>query len=244
MKIEQLFFSVCCLCSLVAFTLGSVFTAGKPAPALNSTAAAQDADKLVYADFETVKENRPVSNRGGLVQLFSYQERPTVVSRYKGQEGSNPPAPELVRLSKDNPNRAIAFEYELPAPNQWAGVGVEIHAQEDKDGKPAALDASGYKDLMLQLYVTGVESVRVEFISRGQGITVSNGYPQMSFKVKPGFNTYQVQLKSLGQPRWAEPRVSPKDVLKKLTSISVTAYCDQCTPVKGTMVIDNLVFQN
>src|SRR5215216_4431022 len=137
MKLARILFFICSLSSVVPLAGG----------------AAQEGDKLVYADFETLKENRPVSNRGGFIQLFSYQERPTVTSRYKGQEGSNPPAPELVRLSKDNPNRAITFDYELQSPNQWAGVGVEIHAQEDKDGKPVALDASGYKDLMLQLYV-------------------------------------------------------------------------------------------
>src|SRR5713226_7678350 len=77
---------------------------------LVSAAAApivQETDKLVYADFETSKDNRPISNGGGLVQLTSYEERPTMKSRYKGIEGSNPPAPELVRISKDSPNKAI-----------------------------------------------------------------------------------------------------------------------------------------
>ena len=98
--------------------------------------------------------------------------------------------------------------------------------------------------LSLQLYVTGVESIRVEFTTRGQGINITSGGPQMSFKIKPGLNTYQIPLKNLAQPSWATVRVSPKDVLKKLTAVSVVAYCDQCTPTKGTVVIDNLVFQN
>jgi hypothetical protein len=228
MKVRRALLSACCVSAIAL---------------CGSRASAQDKDKLVYADFEAKKENRVVSNGGGLVQLFGYQERPTMVSRFKGQEGTSPAAPEIVRLKPDDPNHAIAFEYELQAPNQYAGVTVEIQAQADKEGKPAALDLSGYSILTLQLYVTGVQSIRVEFISRGQGINISNGSPQMTFKVKPGFNTYQIPLKSLTQPPWADVRVTPKELLKKLTAVSVAAYCDQCTPTRGTMVVDNLVFQ-
>jgi hypothetical protein len=205
--------------------------------------AAPEDDKLVYADFENPKDNRPVSNRGGMVQLFSYQERPTVVSHYKGLEGADPPAPEVVRVRKDDPNRAIAFEYELQAPNQYAGVGVEVHGQADQDGKPVADDVSNYKFLTAQIYVTGASSMRAEFISRGQGIK-ADAYPQMNFKVSPGFNTYKIALKSINQPSWAIVKVSPKDVLKKLTSVNLVVYCDQCIPTKGTVVIDNITFQN
>ena len=204
----------------------------------------QDADKLVYADFETTSQaNRPVSSRGGRVQLFGYEERATLKSRWKGLEASEPPAPELVRLSKEDASRAIAFEFELQALNQYAGVGVQIHGQEEKSGKPVADDVSGFKDLMLQLYVTGVSNITVEFISQGQGIQMSGGYPQMVFKVSPGFNTYRVQLSNVKQPSWAETKVNPKDVLKKLTSLNVTASCNQCTMTKGTVVVDNVVFQ-
>ena len=234
MKVTRVLFSACCCWAMAMFASGA---------ATGFVALAQDKDKLVYADFETKKDNRVVSNGGGLIQLFGYQERPTIVSRFKGQDGTSPAAPEVVRLKPDDPNHAIAFEYELQAPNQYAGVTVEIQAQADKDGKPAALDLSGYSTLTMQLYVTGVQSIRVEFLSRGQGFNISNGSPQMTFKVKPGFNTYQLPLKSLTQPPWADARVTPKELLKKLTAVSVAAYCDQCTPIKGTVVIDNLVFQ-
>ncbi len=205
---------------------------------------AQEEGKLVYADFETVKDNRPVSNRGGLIQLFSYQENSALQAKFKGLEGANPPAPDLVRLRKDDPNKAIAFDYEIPAPNQYAGVTVEVHGQADRDGKPVADDVSGYKYLTLQAYATGVPSLRIEFVSRGQGLNISSGFPQMLFKVTPGFNTYKIPLKSLFQPSWVQERISPKDVLKKLTAVNISAYCEPCTPVKGTVVIDNLVFQN
>lgn len=230
MRFTRLFAASCCVVLALL------------APGAGATQEAAKTDKLVYADFETVKDGRALSNAGGVVQIISYQERPTMESRFKGLAGTN--APELVRLSKDDPNRAAAFDYELQSPNQYAGVGLEVGAKASEDGKPAALDVSAYKDLMLQLYVTGVEAVRVEFVTRGQGMNLSTGYPQMTFKVKPGLNTYKVALKSIAQPAWAEVKVSPKEVLKKLTAVNVMAFCDQCRPTKGTLVVDNLVFQN
>ena len=238
---------LCLFVGSVAMVGGRVGTSANGTEYLREKApatTAQDADKLVYADFETKRENRPVSSRGGFVQLLSYEEIPTQKSSFKGMEGVNPPAPEVVRTSKDSPNKAISFNYRLEGPNQWAGVGVEVHGQPDKDGKPVADDVSAYKYLTLQVYATGVPSLRVELMSRGQGIQVSNGYPQMTFKVTPGFNIYKVPFKSLEQPQWAEPKVATKDVLKKLTAVSVTAYCGPCTPIGGTVVVDNLVFQN
>ncbi|MDT5155693.1 MAG: hypothetical protein QOH51_50 [Acidobacteriota bacterium] len=203
----------------------------------------QSADKLVYADFETMKDNRPVSSHGGLVQIVSYQESPSSPSRFKGLDGSNPPAPELVRLKQGDPNHAAAFDYELIAPNQYAGVGVEVHGEADKDGKPVPDDVSDYKFVSLQIYAPGVPSLRLELQSRGQGLGAPQAFPQTTFKVAPGLNTYKIPLKSLLQPEWAQPRVSTKDVLKKLTAVAVTAYCNQCTPAKGTVVMDNIVFE-
>jgi hypothetical protein len=198
-------------------------------------------DSLVYADFENVQDKKPLSNRGGTVQLTSYQE--ATPSRFKGLENSQPPAPEVVRLKPDDPNHSIAFDYELYSPNQYAGVGVEVHGQADKDGKPVADDVSAYKFLSMQIYATGVSVLRLELMSRGQGISLSSGFPQATFKLKPGFNTYRLALGSMSQPQWAQVKVSTKDVLKKLTSVSLTAYCEQCTPVHGTVVVDNVVFQ-
>jgi hypothetical protein len=208
-----------------------------------SPAYAQESDELLYADFETPVNNRPASSRGGWVQLLSYEESPAGRSVFKGLAGANPPAPDIVRTSKDNPNKAISFDYQLTGPNQFAGVGVEIHGQPDKDGKPVPDDVSAYKSLFLQAYATGVTSLRVELLTKGQGINISNGSPQMSFKLSPGFNTYKLQLKSFAQPQWGNPRVDTKEVLKKLTSITVFAFCGPCTPVSGTVVIDNVRFQ-
>src|SRR4051812_21158484 len=83
-------------------------------------------DKLVYADFEKVENNRPVSSRGGMVQLYAYEEDHVHKSTFKGQDGLDPPAPELVHIKAGDPNHAAKFEYSLLAPNQWSGVAMEI----------------------------------------------------------------------------------------------------------------------
>ena len=83
----------------------------------------------------------------------------------------------------------------------------------------------------------------MEFISHGQGISLNSGFPQISLKLKPGFNTYLIPLKSLSQPSWVEQKVDTKDVLRRLTAVSISAYCNQCTPQHGTVAVDNLVFQ-
>jgi len=111
-----------------------------------------------------------------------------------------------------------------------------------KDGKTVADDVSGYKQLAMQLYATGVDSLRVEFVSHGQGINLTAGFPQVPLKLKSGLNTYLIPLKGINQPSWAE-RVDPKEVLRKLTAISISTYCNQCTPQQGMVLVDNLVFQ-
>jgi hypothetical protein len=202
------------------------------------------ADQLVYADFEKVVDNRPVSARGGYIKLYKNEENPSNLCRFKGATAV-PDAPELVRLSKDTPNRALAFEYELRGPNQWASVGVEIHGQPDNDGKPVPDDVSGYKFLSIQLYATGVPGVTVEFNSRGAGVVLQNSVgPQRSFKVGNGMNTYRVPLNTFNLPQWVDNRIDPKEVLKKLTHVNVLVSCGPCSqPVNGTVAMDNLVFE-
>jgi hypothetical protein len=240
---KRAFLVLCCVGFLV-----SVAAAGLRPPSSGPTAAEPGAavqDKYVYADFETVKDNRPVSNGGGLIQLTAYQEVATMPSKFKGQEGSNPPAPELVHLKQGDPNRAIAFSYQMLSGNQWAGVGVEIHAQADKDGKAVAIDMSHYKFMTFQMYATGAQTGRVDFVSRDNGVGLSKDFPSVPFKINPtGLNTYQIPLNSMSQPSWADVRVSSKDILKKLTAIDIYIYCAQCTPMQGTVVIDNVIFQN
>lgn len=221
--------------AVVASTAGMSINA--PSPQDGKVAG----DKFVYADFEKTENARPVSNSGGMVQIYTAQESTPV--KFKGLTNASPGAPELVRTKPDDPNHLAAFEYNLTSPNQWANVTLEIQGHAYKDGKPVADDVSGYKNLSLQVYATGTDALRIEFISRGQGIKVNNGFPQIAIKLKPGLNTYLIPLKFPIQPQWAESKVDTKEVLKKLTSVSISAYCNQCSLQHGTVVVDNLIFQ-
>lgn len=203
--------------------------------------AATSADKLVYADFEKVENGRAVSNGGGLVQVYTGQESTPV--KFKGLANASPGAPELVRVKADDPNHLASFEYSLTGPNQWANVTLEIQGHPTQNGQSKADDVSAYKHLSLQLYATGVDSLRVEFISHGQGIKLDAGFPQLPIRLKPGLNTYLIPLKGLTQPSWQQQRIDTKELLKKLTAISISTYCNECTPQLGTVVVDNLVFQ-
>jgi hypothetical protein len=230
----------------LALTLSMVPFSGGTLP-LTSANAAQVEDKLVYADFDTVKDNRPVSTRGGYIQIFGGSENPGTPAKFTGMSEAND-APELVRLKADDPNKAATFSYALSPPNNYANVTLDIHGLPDKDGKPVAEDVSAYKNLTLQIYAkgspppTGVQYMRVEFTSHGQGINLRFGFPQASFKLSPaGLNTYKIPLKSLSQPAWVQDRVDTKEVLRKLTSIQITVACNKCTPINGTVVIDNVI---
>lgn len=202
--------------------------------------SAQD-DKLVYADFEKVENGRPVSNNGGLIQIYTGQESTPVT--FKGLTNASPAAPELIVLKDAPQNHLASFEYSLVGPNQWANVTLEIQGRPTKDGKAVADDVSAYKQLALQLYATGVDSLRVEFLSHGQGINITAGFPQLPIRLKSGLNTYLIPLKGLSQPSWVQDRVDTKEVLKKLTAVSISTYCNQCTPQHGMVLVDNLVFQ-
>lgn len=228
--------------SLVVLWLATAATS-----ALGTREAGQsetDAKTLVYADFEKIENNRPVSARGGLIQLFAYEESGIFKSTFKGLEGVDPPAPELVFVKKGDPNHAMKFDFSLRAPNQWAGVTVEIHGQPDADGKFVPDDVSGFKSLSLEVYATGIEILRLEAISKDQGKDSGTVFPLMTFKVRPGLNTYKVPLAGFAQPAWVEVRVDPKDIFKVLTSINLTAFCDRCDRnLQGMVLVDNMIFE-
>ena len=228
-----------------ALVISALAAAWMAVPGGTPMQTAGDAKTLVYADFEKIENNRPVSTRGGLIQMFAYEESHTHKPTFKGMEGADPPAPELVRIKKDDPNHAMKFDYTLPAPNQWAGVTVEIHGLPDVNGQLAAEDVSGYKTLSLQAYATGIQILRLEAIAGEKGKDLGTQFPQMTFKVREGFNTYKVPMKGFTQPAWVtDRRVDPKDIFRKLTSINLTAFCEQCElPKQGMVIVDNIVFE-
>jgi hypothetical protein len=211
---------------------------------LTPTGSARSDDKLVYADFEDVVEGRPVSKRGGAVQIFGYSENPTRPPSFKGAPNVEPAVPELVRTKADDPNRLAKFDFELMTPNQWSGVTLEIKGQADQDGKTPAEDVTGYKRLSMDVFASGVGNVRVELLSRGWGINPNTANPQITFIPKKEIATYKVELKKFSQPPWVtDTRIDPKEVLRKLTAVSFSAYCDDCRPTKGMLVVDNVVFE-
>jgi hypothetical protein len=207
-----------------------------------SLPSSADDKKLTFADFETPMDQRPLSSRGGAVSLLSYQANPQKAVRFSGMPNAVPPAPALKMTAKDGSNHAIAFEYELTPGNDWAGVAAEIHGLPDQDGKPQPEDVSEYKRLTLQVFTPEPTPMRVEFVSRGLGKDLWF-YPQFTFHSKAGFNTYEVPLKEAVQPGFVTDRVLPKDIFRKLTSVNVAVYCENCRGSKGVVVIDNLAFE-
>jgi hypothetical protein len=206
-----------------------------------SKPAESDASKLVYADFQNLQNGRPVSKRGGMTRLNRYSQNPANPPEFRGMEKADPPAPAPARVTADDV--AAAFDYELRIPNEWEGVNIEVFGQPEKDGKLAADDVSGYKFITLRVFAKGPQHIRLELITRGYGANLESGYPTATFRVSPGFNTYKLKLDSFNQPQWAMPLDLKRDVLKKLTSITVGVFCDKCTMEKGTVVVDNIAFE-
>ena len=133
--------------------------------------AQDDSNRLVYADFEKMENNRPVSARGGFIQLFAYQESDVHKSTFKGLEGADPPAPELVRVKKDDPNHAMKFDLLVLRPEPVGRRHGRNPRTARRRRQARADDVSGYKRLSLQVYATGIEILRLEAISRGRART-------------------------------------------------------------------------
>ena len=219
-----------------------VFVVAGSVPAQDASKAAESsASKLVYADFQNLQNGRPVSKRGGMTRLNRYSENATNPPQFRGLENADPPAPALARVTADDV--AAAFDYQLRIPNEWEGVNMEVFGQPEKDGKLVADDVSGYKFITLRVFAKGPQYIRLELITRGQGANLESGYPMVTFRVSPGFNTYKLKLNSFNQPQWAMQLDLKRDVLMKLTSITVGVFCDKCTMEKGTVVVDNIAFE-
>ncbi|HKB67552.1 MAG TPA: hypothetical protein VKC61_16970 [Pyrinomonadaceae bacterium] len=206
-----------------------------------SKVAESDSAKLVYADFQELQIGRPVSKRGGLTRLNVYSQNSANPPKFRGLENSDPPAPAFARVTADD--AAAAFEYEMRIPNDWEGVNLEVFGEPEKDGKLVADDVSSYKFITLRVFAKGAQYIRLELISRGQGTNLEGGYPMATIRLSAGFNTYKLKLDSFTQPQWATQLDFKRDVLKKLTSVSVGVFCEQCRMEKGTVVVDNIAFE-
>jgi len=232
---RMVFFRSGFLAALMLVVAGSV-------PAQDASKPAESDDsKLVYADFQNAQNGRPVSKRGGMTRLNWYSQNSANPPQFRGLEKADPPAPALARVTADDV--AAAFDYELRIPNEWEGVNMEVFGQPEKDGKLSADDVSGYKFITLRVFAKGPKQIRLELITRGHGANLESGYPTANFRVSPGFNTYKLKLDSFNQPEWAMQLDLKRDVLKKLTSITVGVFCDKCAMEKGTLVVDNIAFE-
>jgi hypothetical protein len=230
------FFSRCVLLAVVTVLI-STSAAGQN----SSKAPEPDAAKFVYADFQNTQSGRPVSKHGGMTRLNQYSQNAANPPQFRGLEKADPPAPAFARVTPED--SAAAFDYELRIPNEWAGVNLEVFGEQEKDGKLVPDDVSGYKFITLRAFAKGAQYIKIELITRGQGANLESGYPAATFRVSPGFNTYKLKLDSFSQPGWAMPLDLKRDVLMKLTSVTIGVHCDKCIMEKGTVVIDNIVFE-
>jgi len=188
-----------------------------------------------------VQSGRPVSKNGGAVRLNVYSQNSANPPQYRGLENASPPAPAFARVTADDV--AAAFDYEFRIPNEWAGVNMEVFGEPEKDGKLVPDDVSGYKFITFRAFAKGAQYLKLELITRGQGANLESGYPAATGRLASGFNTYKLKLDTFSQPDWAMPLDLKRDVLGKLTSVTLGVHCDKCILEKGTVVIDNIAFE-
>jgi hypothetical protein len=197
--------------------------------------------RFSYADFQSQQNGRPTSTRGGLVRLNAYSQNQANPPKFRGLENASPPSPAFARVTAEDV--AAAFDYELRVPNEWAGVNIEVFGEPEKDGKLVPDDVSGYKFITLRVFAKGAQYVKLELITRGHGANLESGYPAAIIRLSPGFNTYKLKLDSFSQPEWAMRLDLKRDVLSKLTSVTIGVHCDKCITEKGTVVVDNIAFE-
>ena len=200
-----------------------------------------DGNKFIYADFQNQQSGRPVSNHGGAVRLNVYSQNSANPPQFRGLPNANPPAPAFARVTAED--IAAAFDYEMRIPNEWEGVNMEVFGHPEKDGKLVPDDVSGYKFITLRAFAKGAQYIKLELISRGLGANLESGYPAATIRLTPGFNTYKLKLDSFNQPDWAMQLDLKRDVLKKLTSVTIGVHCDKCLIENGTLVVDNIAFE-
>ena len=196
--------------------------------------------RLVYADFEQLQDGKPVSARGGVVVLSSFQENPANQASFTNSDKPWPQVPMVVPAAASH-TQLIVYNFRIPAPNQWAGVTLEIRGLPDKDGKQTGEDLSAYKYISLDVQAQGTTAMRAELMSKDNGVGIPDGQNHgFPFNLSAGMHTYRLELKKFSQPPWADQKVDVKEVLKKLTSIHITTYA---VPSSGQIVIDNVAFE-
>lgn len=217
---------------------------------ISISALAQDKEKekskdsgsrLVYADFEQLQEGRAVSARGGLVLLSGYQANPAITVSFTNSDKPWPQAPLVIPAAQTH-SQLIAYSFRIPAPNQWAGVTLEIRGLPDKDGKQVGEDLSAYRYISFDIQAQGTTTMRAELISKDNGVGIPDGQNHsFPFNLASGMHTYRLELKKFAQPNWDTViHVDVKEVLKHLTAIHLTTTV---VPSNGQIVVDNVAFE-
>lgn len=202
--------------------------------------AAQDAgNKLLYANFEKLdKEKHLISARDGKVMFESNSQvasnKPRITPRLLGAEGT---------LSQ-----RIGFEFEITKPNDWANVLMKVVGLKDKgrltDEARTLLvkadDLTAYHFLTLEIGAAGVNQVRIELQSEGNGIDVAWYHPTKYLDITNQMKPYKIPLTDFKQNDGAPKKIKIEDFLKKVTAITIGVMQ---TPSKGFVVVDNIAFE-
>jgi len=223
--------------AVIFVTVGSLLTVSSPAQEKDK--GKDNGSRLVYADFEQVKDGHAVSARGGTLVMSGFEAIHTVSYTNSDKPWPRPP---FVVPAAQNHSQMVGFDFSIPAGNAWASVNIEIRGLPEQDGKQVGEDVSMYNFLVVQVFAKGTDTMRAEVASKDNGVKVKDGEGHsFQFKLSGGFNTYRLPLNKFTQPKWDNViRVDLKDVLKHLTSVS---FAVMQIPSTGQVVIDNVAFE-
>lgn len=222
----------------VPMTVPSQPAVSRPAAATSPVKPAVAA-RMVYADFERQQGLKPIGNLGGSTIISSFEQNPT--ARTVLPEGISG-GPALLLDAEGALSQRAFLNYQTFAPNDWAGASLDINALPAKNGRKQALDVSAYDTVTMELSATGARTLQIEFRSMENGLVSAYGeYPQAELTVGATPQKYRIALATLRPPSWAKSPLNIKDVLRRLTEISIKVVTK--LPAQGRVTVDNIVFE-
>ncbi|GAC1657318.1 MAG: hypothetical protein NVS9B15_18640 [Acidobacteriaceae bacterium] len=166
--------------------------------------------RLSYADFSNT-DGQVLSARGGLVQLFGFEQNKKARSTFTNSDGPAPHLP-MIAPAQGSLKPRISYSFEIKPQNQFAGVVLQVRGLPDTSGKQTAEDLSSYQYLTVNADFEGTNAVRIELISKDNGIELPDGtHPQATFKVGAGMQSYTIPLKWFTQPDYAQAKLGDDD---------------------------------
>lgn len=198
-------------------------------------------EKLIYADFEKLsKENRPISNREGLINFQSNSENQAIKPKITARLfGAQPPL-----------TQRLGFNFEISEPNKWAEASMTIVGMKDKGRLDdwaktlivKAEDISTYKSLTLDIGAVGTTQTRLSLLSEGNGVDMSGAPPEYYLTITNEIKPHKILLSDFKQPTgdWVKHKVTTEQVLKKLTGVKISVTQ---IPAQGILIVDNIAFE-